>query len=416
MKKFIKVFIFLLGVGVIPFFKVNNIDFLYAGGSMEKLTNAEWEDHIISGETKSSSAVKKLKIKNFYADLKLTEVDGIQSIQYKVKGIPDKFIKIKETNDSFELIEESMFGKKNHENIKVIATMEIKVPKDMLIDFVDVKSSIGSTEIENVNCGVIEINSSVGQINLDGIKCSKIEMDTSVSSSFIKNIDCETAGIETSVGNLNIENFTAKNEVEITSSVGNIEIENAYLKNPSLSTSTGNLFFKGKMDGDVYLKSSVGNITCSLSDSNLIKRMTLKNSNGKLRVADFTSEYLLLNSGNGNVYLKNMQAKKSDITGSNGKFTFEECTLENAALDLGIGGASFLGVLKGECFIKSGIGKCLFKIKAPKENYRFKFKKVSKPKIKINGINMLEYGNEEAENVLHLDEGMGAVTIDFVTN
>ncbi len=349
---------------------------LFAKGSQD-LDNTEWRSFVISGEAQKTDSLKLLQVKNYYTVLTVKTVPDISAIRYRVRGIPDRFITVNENGDSFTITETDMFHLNKRSRKRIDAEMEILIPQGLKIGAINIETVIGNAVLENLASLHLTVHSRVNNLKLN-------------------NTECEVFKLKGGVGHVAVKKIRCLGEAEITTSVGDVNIEDLSCNALSLKTGVGNV--------------SAEKITCTGAD--------ITTSIGNLEVTKFDCNELILKTGIGHTILKEAYTeKKSSVTCSTGKINFSNCTLKNLTFAGGTGSCVFKGVLKGECFIESSIGRCTFTIAAPQNDYKISLQNATSgaSNISVKGFDFKNFtlGNENAENILHLKSGLGKIKIDF---
>lgn len=321
--------------------------------------NTQWINHTISGEVEHTDSIKRIHITSFYTMLTVKTAPDITGIRYKVRGILDAFITVRNTGDEFRIVETDMFPHKKRRTKRTVdAEMEVLIPQELKLEKIEIKTAVEDAVIESLISDTFTFFGSVGNASVRDIQCADAELITSVGNTVFEKITCTDLSVEGGVGNTTVKKITCAN-AELTGGVGNLHIDE---------------------------------LTCD--------DLNIQGSVGKVTVKDTRAE------------------KKSAIVGGVGTLIFSNCTLTNANMEGGIARCSFKGLLKGECFIKPSIGKCTFTINAPASSYKIGFDngKVQVPSgISVNGFHFEDifYGNQDAENILHLHAGLGNIKIRF---
>ncbi|MGP1577488.1 MAG: DUF4097 family beta strand repeat-containing protein [Treponema sp.] len=328
---------------------------LFAKGVQD---HTQWINHVISGEVSHSDSIKRIHIQNCYTVLTVKTVPDITSIQYKVRGIPDAFITIRNIDGEFDITETDMFPHKKRRTKRTVdAEMEVLIPQALKLEKVEIKAALGDAVVESLTSDMFLFHGSIGNAAIEDMQCTSVELHTSVGNVVFENSSCKDLLVKGGVGNTTVKKITCTN-AELTGSVGKIKVEELIC-------------------GELRLEGGVGKVT--VTETNV--------------------------------------EKKGSVVGSVGALIFSNCVLQNTNIKGGVGTLSFAGILKGECFIKSSVGKFAFTINAPASSY--KIAADEKPRtlrdVSISGFDFenIFYGNQDAENILHLHSGIGKINIRF---
>lgn len=151
------------------------------------------------------------------------------------------------------------------------------------------------------------------------------------------------------------------------------------------------------------------------TDINIIDEVNIDVGAGKINIEELNVNDLYFDLGAGEVHIKDVIAKnKSTIDGGVGKTELINCELNNLKANLGIGEFTYNGILYGNSYIDSGIGRTSLNLKNTKESYTIKASK---------GIGSINIDSEEIKsdvlygsgvNYLELDGGIGEIKINFL--
>ncbi len=126
-----------------------------------------------------------------------------------------------------------------------------------------VKNSTGDIKIpENFSFSNIDILTGTGEIELQGISADRLNLSVSTAEIKLSDINCDNITSEGSTGNIHLKNVKAKEKIRI-------------------EISTGDVRFEKSDAGEIFVKTSTGNVTGNLLSK---KVFSVKSSTGKIIV------------------------------------------------------------------------------------------------------------------------------------
>lgn len=131
------------------------------------------------------------------------------------------------------------------------------------------------------------------------------------------------------------------------------------------------------------------------------------------------ADNFVLNSGVGEIKIKNMYAKKSCIFNTGvGEAEIEESEINNLTLKTGVGEVSFSGKLSGNTVIEGGIGEINFSINGSEDDYDFDLS-AGFGEVRVNGqggssfLGSHRSKTSSAVNHISVTGGIGGIYLKF---
>lgn len=159
---------------------------------------------------------------------------------------------------------------------------------------IDLSSSTGDIEVNNINISNFTGNTSTGKLNISSSTIQSLFSNSSTGNVDIRNSNINKIESNAQTSNINIVSSLI-NELNIKRSTGNIEIKDSILKgNVIINTSTGNVFFDqiNLSEYTIYFESSTGTLNAP--------GVTLRKSG----VYGSGSKIIRINTSTGNVRIK----------------------------------------------------------------------------------------------------------------
>jgi DUF4097 and DUF4098 domain-containing protein YvlB len=147
-----------------------------------------------------------------------------------------------------------------------------------------------------------------------------------------------------------------------------------------------------------------------------LEKVTLSCGAGEIRMDDFSIEDLTIEAGAGTAQLNRITALECYFASGAGELSFEECDFSNVTCEVGAGDLDFSGQLRGDCSISGGVGRVKLTLDGNENDYYFNISSgvgnTSLNNRNIGGIGTdASYGSENADTTIHIDNGVGDVTI-----
>lgn len=128
---------------------------------------------------------------------------------------------------SFQGLIEVQLPKKKYDSLKINAAVGSVLVKDNQFDAIDIKSDVGSVDIENLKVNTkMLISSDVGKVTISDVKNPKnVDIVTNIGAIYIDDLLAENIKIESDIGSVEINEMYAK-RVKINSNIGSINYYN----------------------------------------------------------------------------------------------------------------------------------------------------------------------------------------------
>jgi DUF4097 and DUF4098 domain-containing protein YvlB len=115
-----------------------------------------------------------------------------------------------------------------------------------LYDTILIKTGVGNSTINGIQCNSAEIYSGSGNISIDN------------SASF------KELRIESGTGNISIDKLQV-GRLSVKSGTGNVSVRNSVSGGLDIKGGTGNITYEGSVNGDIDIKGGIGNIDLALN-------------------------------------------------------------------------------------------------------------------------------------------------------
>ena len=143
---------------------------------------------------------------------------------------------------------------------------------------------------------------------------------------------------------------------------------------------------------------------------NDLNELNIDGGSGEIKIANIIADKLELDLGAGLIEIKSSTFYRADIDGGVGLINAFDTTFSSLDLDAGVGKVSIAGDILGNSKIDGGVGEIEL-ILSNESLYRFNVDK-GLGDITVNGESISNtYGS--GENLIDIDNGIGAVTITF---
>lgn len=160
-------------------------------------------------------------------------------------------------------------------------------------------------------------------------------------------------------------------------------------------------------------------IIVKIPQNMLFDTVELNIGTASLLLDGFTvAEHFTLNTGAGEVSIKNITASNVDIKTGVGETSFRNCTFTDTTLNTGVGETSFEGKILKNLDINAGIGEIDMRITGKKDDYLIDATS-GIGSILIDGRSAVGLGstyrvsNQNALHTIRIKAGIGEITINF---
>lgn len=200
-------------------------------------------------ETEKYESFDRVSVDVSIGDLSITEGDEY-SVSYRYNGVEaprvsveDGELKIVQTGKAFAInLQPNMSGR-----------IDITIPKDAVIEDMDIENDLGNIEIDGVSAEDVRINASMGDIKVSNGTFEDMDIDESMGDVDLIGITAKSVKVDNSMGDIKAEGFF--NRFTADDSMGDIKVEN---ENDSddvrieLDTSLGEVKYNGDRSGTHY--------------------------------------------------------------------------------------------------------------------------------------------------------------------
>ena len=200
-----------------------------------------------------------------FTDIKEIHVSGdIAEVEYLV-SYDDKFhVEAKLYNNDQIIVNTQTLGNlsihlSNGRSISrhKVSIIKIYIPKDVVVDVVDIQNSMAEIKISNIKTNYLKINSSMASVTIKQAEVNQLEVDMSMVDFYFNGLIHERAHITNDMGNIELRLDNDESEVGyyVENSMGNVVVGN--------KKHTG---FNGSMHENEHapvfleIKNSMGNI------------------------------------------------------------------------------------------------------------------------------------------------------------
>lgn len=180
------------------------------------------------------------------------------------------------------------------------STGYVKVPKDFKFDSIDIEVSTGNVECMASATEQIRIKATTGSIVASGVNAKELDFTATTGKITISDIACEgDVKVNTTTGKTDVTELKCKN-LTSTGSTGAAELKHVIAtKKLSVTRTTGKITLDSSDGGEVFLKTSTGNVSGSLLTDKIFITHT---STGTIDVPKTTSGGVCeINTSTGNI-------------------------------------------------------------------------------------------------------------------
>ena len=163
-------------------------------------------------------------------------------------------------------------------------TGDVLIPGDFSFDSIDVKASTGDVNCKACASGNIKLKTSTGDIKAEGIDAESIDISVSTGSININSVVCKGAlSAKVSTGRTVMTDVTCKSFIT-NGSTGDVTLKDVNASdNFNIERSTGDVRFDGCDAGEIFIKTSTGDVGGTLRSE---KVFITKTSVGDINVPD----------------------------------------------------------------------------------------------------------------------------------
>lgn len=129
----------------------------------------------------------------------------------------------------------------------------VTVPKDTMLNSIEIKEGTGNVEVLNTHAQKMKINVDAGNINVEDSTVDELSVNVSTGNAFVNETKLEKGLVKTDTGNLFIEDIEAMNILEAKVETGNIFLDGSLKGSISAHANTGNVFNDSKENKDCNL-------------------------------------------------------------------------------------------------------------------------------------------------------------------
>lgn len=279
-----------------------------------------------------------------YEDKDIVNVDESNgTLSFTRKEIDKSFFQIDFFDFDFEGTKTVITLPKDFEGpVKAHATSGSIDVKDLKNSSVDVKTSSGSSRVENVekssevtiisssgsvkatniaSTGDVTITSSSGSNKASSVKCKDFSATATSGSVVAENIECDNLSTKSNSGSVKVANATVKNNLETGASSGSVRVTESSAKDISGKTSSGSIHFENTSADTAYAECTSGGIR--LEGLDVAKSAEFKSNSGSVggslkgKESDFS---IVTSTTSGSCNLKDSREgdKKLDVSTTSG--------------------------------------------------------------------------------------------------
>ncbi len=167
------------------------------------------------------------------------------------------------------------------------ATGGVSVSERFTFEKASVSSSTGSVSFKASAEGDVKIKTTTGSILIDGVTADSIELAVSTGSVTAENINCrEKISVNVSTGRALLDGVKCKS-LSSDGGTGKITVKDTVATESfRIERNTGDIHFQNSDAGEIFAKTSTGDVTGTLNSS---KVFVAKTSTGKITVPDTVS-------------------------------------------------------------------------------------------------------------------------------
>lgn len=145
------------------------------------------------------------------------------------------------------------------------STGDIEIPKDFEFDTVDISASTGAVECYASASELMRIKLSTGAVWVENVSVGTLDLSVTTGGVTASSINCEgDIKVAVSTGKTKLTDISCKGVIS-SGSTGDVILKNVIAaENFSIERSTGDVIFEGSDAAEIYVKTSTGDVTCTL--------------------------------------------------------------------------------------------------------------------------------------------------------
>lgn len=149
-------------------------------------------------------------------------------------------------------------------NVKA-STGYVKIPSGYTFGSMDISSSTGMVDNGAFVTGEMKIKTSTGAVKVEDSSAGSLDITVSTGKVTINNVTCKgDISVSVSTGRTNMKNVTCRSFIS-SGSTGDINLENVIAEERfNIKRNTGDIIFERCDAGEIYMKTSTGEIGGSL--------------------------------------------------------------------------------------------------------------------------------------------------------
>ena len=145
----------------------------------------------------SNGNIERLHIEVSKANVQIHESLGSQNIQIIAKNLHSGF-DVYQKSEKIVIDQPHYWGVSQPDN----AQIDIYIPRDMVLDKIDINMSAGKTKIENLKAKKVDIDTAAGDLSVNHIECHDFDLDASMGKTTIKYLDAQKIDVDSGMGDV----------------------------------------------------------------------------------------------------------------------------------------------------------------------------------------------------------------------
>lgn len=209
---------------------------------------------------------KNIDIEVDVNDIKIIPSDKYEiDLRYQEKNT---YVEYKVENETFVLKQET-YNKNSNYNFNLNKEdrnyINIYVPKDSIIEDINIISDVASVGVDNIIAKNLDIACDVGNVESKDCSIENVQIETDTGNIKVKNLQADFVETYSNIGNTVIQGSSINKRLEGSSDIGNIEVD-------------------GKLYGKTNLSANLGNIEVNIDEDKSLYNYNVKNDLGVFKV------------------------------------------------------------------------------------------------------------------------------------
>ena len=214
----------------------------------------------------AADKVANINIESKFGDYTIKKGSG-KEITIDAKGVAEDFT-AELKGDTLNITSEKKaanfwisFPMLTYQSCKV----EIVLPEKQY-DSLIINDGTGDLNLESLKIKEIVSKNGTGDKEFNNITCDTLNVTNGTGDSKIEDLTCVSCKFSSGTGDVDFDNINCKEEIEVELGTGDTTIENSVCSGFNAEHGTGDFTFSGTVNGDIKIKSGVGDLEVNLTN------------------------------------------------------------------------------------------------------------------------------------------------------